>query len=487
MQNSELTLPVMDTAKFFDENIKESIGCTEPAAVALAVAAAFNALKGRLPDDYPGQSLDLSPQEVSQEIEQITVRTDRDVFKNALQVGIPHECGGRGISKAAALGVFCNPGKGLELFSDLDGEKSLEAAGLLKAGKVEITPVYDWSGLRIEAEVKTRTGTGVAHVLNEHSNITHIVVNGQTKFENHGAEQSLEVLSKLHRLDDFIEIIENGLGPQAVKTIENAIIIDHKASLIAERRFIDLHQHSFGLSIRSFVRGGYLCEDSMVLAKEKVSLLVEARMTGFDIKVATCAGSGNMGVVATLPVVAMALYEFAKQHPDCDVNWESVIAVIREKAPEDWAKLVRAVGLVHLIANYTSLCSGKLSASCGCGTKAGVGVAAGIAYYLIPSDDRNRVSILGEAINVMARGIIGMICDGGKEGCALKTATATGVAIESALFACRGLSLSRSDGIADMDAVVTLKNIGMLSNATVDIDRKILELAREGIARRFAG
>jgi L-cysteine desulfidase len=473
---------LIDTARFFQENIKESIGCTEPAAVALAVAAAFNALKGRLPDDYPGQRLDLPPEEVSREIREITVITDRDVFKNALQVGIPHEFGGRGINKAAALGVFCDPGKGLELFSDLDEGKALEANELLKAGRVDVTPNYDWSGLRIEAEVATKTGTGVAHVLNEHSNIAHIGVNGQSKFENPKAEQSLDELNNLHKLSDFIEIIENELDPQAVRIIENAIITNHKASLIAERRFLDLHRHSLGLAIRSFVRGGYVCEDCVVLAKEKVSLAVEARMTGFDIRVATCAGSGNMGIVATIPLIAMVLCEFSKRYPNYDVNWESVVEVIREKAPEDWAKLVKAVGLVHLIANYTSVYSGKLSASCGCGTKAGVGVAAGIAYYLTSDKDNDRVDVLGEAINGMARSIFGMICDGGKEGCALKTAAATGVAMESALLACRRLILSYSDGIANMDAMITLKSIGMISNAMADVDRKIIELARDGIA-----
>lgn len=471
---------LIDTAKFFDENIKESIGCTEPAAVALAVAAAFNAVKGRLPDDYLKKKLNLPPQTISSDIERITVRTDRDVFKNALQVGIPHRYGGKGINNAAALGVFCDPGKKLELFSDLDEDKALEASGLLKAGRVYVTPHYEWSGLRIEAEVTTKTGTGVAHILNEHSNIAYIGVNGQPKFENLETEQSLDELRNLHGLGDFIELVENSLHPQAVRIIENAIITNHRASVIAEQRFLDIHRHSLGLAIRSFVREGYVCEDCVILAKEKVSLAVEARMTGFEIKVATCAGSGNMGIVATLPLIAMALCEFTKRHPNYDVTWQSIIEVIREKAPEDWAKLVRAVGLVHLIANYTSLYSGRLSASCGCGTKAGVGTAAGITYYLTSADDCDRVDLIGDAINGMARSIFGMICDGGKAGCALKTAAATGVAMESALLACRRLSLSHSDGIANMDAMVTLKNIGMISNAMADVDRKIIELAREG-------
>jgi L-cysteine desulfidase len=224
-----------------------------------------------------------------------------------------------------------------------------------------------------------------------------------------------------------------------------------------------------------------VCEDSVIFAKEKVSLAVEARMTGFDIRVATCAGSGNMGIMSTLPLLAMALGEFTKQHPDYGINWASVIEILREQTPEDWAKLVRAVGLVHLIANYVSLYSGKLSASCSCGTKAGVGIAAGIAYYLTSAKNSDRTTIIGEAINSFSKSIFGMICDGGKEGCALKTAAATGVAIESVLLAGQKLSLSHSEGIANMDAMITLKNIGMIANTMADVDRKIIELAREGI------
>jgi len=476
---------LIDTAKFFGENIKESIGCTEPVAVSLAVAAAFNAVKGRLPDDYLMGKLDLPPRVISNEIKKITVRTDRNVFKNALQVGIPHEYGGRGINEAAALGVFCDPGKKLKLFSDLDEEKALEATSLLKAGKVDVTPHYDWSDLRIEAEVTTKTGTGVAHILNEHSNIAHIEVNGQPKFENFKAEQSLDELNNLRKLGDFIEIVEEGLDLQdvsgsAAAIIEKAIITNHEASIIAEERFLKLHRHSLALAFRSFIREGYVCEDCIVLAKEKVSLAVEARMTGFDITVATCAGSGNMGIVATLPLIAMALCDFSKKHANYDVNWESSIEVIREKAPKDWVKLVRAVGLVHLIANYVSLYSGRLSASCGCSTKAGVGIAAGVAYYLTPSNDGDRVDIVVGAINSFSRSIFGMICDGGKEGCALKTAAATGVAMESALLACRRLSLSNSDGIANVDAILTLQNIGVISDAMEGIDKKIIELIIKG-------
>jgi len=75
---------LIDVVKFFDENIKDSMGCTDPAAIALAVSAAFNAIKGRLPMDYATKKLELLPGKIREEIENIKVKTDRGIFKNAL-------------------------------------------------------------------------------------------------------------------------------------------------------------------------------------------------------------------------------------------------------------------------------------------------------------------------------------------------------------------------------------------------------------------
>ena len=149
-----------------------------------------------------------------------------------------------------------------------------------------------------------------------------------------------------------------------------------------------------------------------------------------------------------------------------------------EKLEEDVVrKFLGGAGLAHLIANYVSIYSGKLSALCGCGIKAGVGATAGIAYYLTPVDDKARV--IGQAINNMAGGIVGMICDGAKAGCALKVAAATGAAMESALLASAGLGLSYSDGIVNEDAMITLRHIGGISKAMEGTDRKIIEFLQD--------
>ena len=475
---------MIDVGKLFHESIKDSIGCTEPAAIALAVSTAFNAINERLPVDYLNKKLDLPPKKIGEEIENITVKTDKQVFKNALHAGISYKYGLKGINSAAALGVFCDPGKNLGLFDGLSEEKASETANLLNEGKVDVTPDYEWDELRIEARVRTKDRTGVAYIVKDHSNITYIEVDGKPKLEKPETQDEADRLRSLQRLSDFVKIIEEDLprqvnGKRAERRIEDAIKTNHKASLIAERNFLELGRKSLSLPIKNFVSEGYAGTDYINLAKEKVSLATEGRMVGFDIRVMTCAGSGNMGLVATLPLIAIALSEFRKKCPASDVKWDSIIEAMEERTPEDWEKLIRATALVHLIANYVTIYSGRLSALCGGGIKAGIGVAAGIAYYLTAPNDKNKVGIIGQAINNMAGGVVGMICDGAKRGCALKLRAATGAAIESALLACQGLGLSYGDGIVNEDAMVTLQHIGGISKAMESVDRKIIEFLQD--------
>ncbi|MDP3879798.1 MAG: L-serine ammonia-lyase, iron-sulfur-dependent, subunit alpha [Dehalococcoidales bacterium] len=475
---------MIDISKLFDESIRESVGCTEPAAIGLATAVAFNAIHGRLPADYRVKRLNLSPGKIGQSIENITVRASRGIFKNALQVGIPYRQGLKGPFNAAALGLFCDPARELELFTDLEEEKAQEAASLLKAEKVAVVPIHEWDNVRIEAEVTAGGKKGIARISGDHSNISYIEVEGKPVFEKPETPGELDKLAGIERVSDFIEIIESGLTPRAKgkkarKRLEKALKTNFKALLSTEELFIKLKRRTFGLAMKDFAAQGDLAGDYVNITREKVSLAVEARMAGFNIKVMTCAGSGNQGLVATLPLIIIAWSEYNRKHPQDRIDWQSTIDLLPERSPGDWEKLVKATGLVYLIANYMSLRTGKLSASCGCDTTTGIGVTAGIAYYLTPESAENRTGIIGQAINHMGGSIIGMICDGGKEGCALKAAVATGVAVESALLACREPDLAYIDGIVNKDAMITLQRISSISRAMAGADRKIIEFLQD--------
>lgn len=88
--------------------VKPAIGCTEPVAIALAVAKAREA----------------SGIAESSEIENIEVRLSNNVYKNTMGVGIP---GTRlaGIDVAIALGaVACQSADGLTVFSKVTEKAS---------------------------------------------------------------------------------------------------------------------------------------------------------------------------------------------------------------------------------------------------------------------------------------------------------------------------------------------------------------------------
>ena len=63
-------------------------------------------------------------------------------------------------------------------------------------------------------------------------------------------------------------------------------------------------------------------------------------------------------------------------------------------------------------------------------------------------------------IKNMIGNVTGMICDGAKEGCALKVSSGVGSAIQSALLALENIVISSNDGIIEDDVEKTIQNLG---------------------------
>ncbi len=108
-----------------------------------------------------------------------------------------------------------------------------------------------------------------------------------------------------------------------------------------------------------------------------------------------------------------------------------------EAVNADRKKMLQVIAFAHMLNEYINGYIGKLSAVCTCAVASATAASAAITWLLGGDDEQ-----IGYVIRNMTGNITGMICDGGKVGCALKLSTASGAAFMSALLAINGVGLN---------------------------------------------
>jgi L-cysteine desulfidase len=177
-------------------------------------------------------------------------------------------------------------------------------------------------------------------------------------------------------------------------------------------------------------------EDSIFSSCEVMtSAAADARMGGLNLPVMSSGGSGNQGIVAIL------VPYFVGKHYDLE---EGVI--------------VRSIALSHLINSYIKCFTGDLSPLCGCAIAAGVGAAVAIVYQR-SGKDMSKITL---AANNLISDLGGMLCDGAKEGCALKVASSTNSAIRSAHMALNNHGISHVEGYVGTSPEDTIRNLSQI-------------------------
>ena len=336
--------------------VKPALGCTEPIAVALAVAKAVEIIQ----DNCCSRCLEGWRLHADLHID---VAVSGNILKNGMGVGIPGT-GMVGLPIAAALGAVCgDSSRNLEVLACVN-EATVERAKELVRGKAVRIRVADTDRLLY---VKATVSVG------DH------------------ARASAEVDPHAYAIieDDHDRIVETSFADKILMSSESgAAVSDRKADInedLTVREIFDfactapfediafiLDDRTLNLALaREGLRGDYgmqvgktirenqqevFGDDFLSYAMGMTAAASDARMAGSTLPAMSNSGSGNQGITVSMPVIAFAL-----------------------KYGVDDERLARALILSNLVAIHIKHFLGRLSALCGC-VVASTGSACGIVY-----------------------------------------------------------------------------------------------------------
>lgn len=421
------TLNQTDYLEILKGAIAPAIGCTEPIAIAYAVAKAKTCLSGP--------------------VEHIDIHLSPNMMKNALGVGIPGT-GMVGIDLAAALGAFGgNADAALEVLRDVTAE-DIAAAKAFAPRHVRVALRDTPSKLYIKAVVKSGGEEASVVIRDRHTNIVRISRNGVSLYDSGEGEDAPDGVASSQEHLSVAGIFEfaTTVPPDDLSFLEQVI----KTNRTIANEGIS---GDYGLQVgKSFLpdaapTGSY--EDAANYAVGLSAAAADARMSGSRLPVMTVCGSGNQGITATVPVFALCEY----------------LNIPKEQT-------LRALALSCLITIHVKRYIGSLSPICGCGLGSAIGSCAA-ATWLLGGTLRQVQYAIG---NVIAD-VSGIICDGAKSGCALKIATVTTSAFRCAKLAMAGRYAGNLDGIVSEDVETSIRNIGRLGReGMVNADKVILDI-----------
>jgi L-cysteine desulfidase len=404
-----------------------ALGCTEPASIAYAAALAAARARG--------------------EIRAIRLVCDPRIYKNCYAVGIPHSGHRVGLRWALAIGsLLPDPELELQCFRQIDGPLLARAEALLARDipRVELDAARE--SLFIDCRVDGTAGRGRAVIEDAHTRVT--------RLERDGAPESLQVAGAGGDAADI-------RGTLAARSFEE--LIGMARSLDGEdrealRRGIDANlaiaRHGLSLFPERFV--SLDAGAPLTRINRLVCAGVYARMWGENFTVMSLAGSGNKGIVCSVP-----------------------LALWGEELGADRGRIEEALALACLLTSSTTHHLGTLSAVCGCSNAAGMGLAAGLV--LLQGGGAPEISM---AVHNMVGNVTGMICDGAKIGCALKTMTAADAAFRAASLALSGIGIPYTDGIVGRDGRESLLHLGRIATRGMDAtDREILSIMQDKLGR----
>lgn len=437
-----------------------ALGVTEPGAISFCVAKAKSYARG--------------------ELLHLNVAMNSGMYKNAFTCGIPNSKEVGNVFAAALGYVAGNPDKGLESLANVTPADNVSAQRLIDEGKITVALSGISSRIFMEATLETTESKVLLTIRDTHTNITKIVVNGETVLEAEENDEAIDRpeagITESDKTEEGCGITESnkvaeGTGTTKIHSIHRyalAELVDYVNTVpLEEIEFVkeaykvnlELFEEALKNPRTTFARqllamngGEVISKDEQMTASLLCNATIEARVIGLDKPAMSITGSGAHGIIATMP-----LYGVFKIHG------------LSEEM------LYRATMLSYLICTYIKEYSGRLSAFCGCAIAAGTGMACGLVYL-----KGGTVEQMEYTLNNMASSITGMICDGGNQGCTMKGVAACDAAFRSVSFAIKGVHIDKVHGINGNTPEETMRNIGLIASpGMVGTEKTIVEIFEE--------
>ena len=415
------------------QDVVPALGCTEPVCVALCAAYAAQQFAGS--------------------ISTVTVRTNAGIYKNGMSAGIPH-CTQVGLPWAAAIGTCLkDPAKQLRLLEDLTPEILTEASGLVETGRVSVTLDPEAKGLSVSCTLRG-DGESVTAVIREaHTNLVYLERNGQVLLDAKASVQSGSGSSDIDALKE-LTVAQLRAMVDSASEAELDFLWDGVQMNEALAAYSETGPAGIGLAdaLRRNIGSPLFANDLMNRILLKASSAAESRLDGCPLPTMSSSGAGTKGLVVILPVSETA----------------KALGASREKT-------LRALAFAHLLNRYINAWIGKLSPMCSCVMASSTAASAAMAYLMGGTDEQ-----IGYAIRNMSGTVTGMICDGGKVGCALKVATGSAAAFLCAMTAVQDAALRVSDGICAETPEQCIRNMARIGiRGMAQTDAEILAIMTE--------
>ncbi len=281
--------------KILEEELIIAVGCTEPIAVAYATALA----KYQIPNES---------------VRSIRVQASQGIIKNAMFVNIPN-IEGYGLKLAAAVGALCGDSScHLEVLHNVTPQ-CVSDAKELAAEAVTVELAENVPDVYVNVTLKTANHIACVVISDRHDLVTEIMLDDKVLFSDTANERDYPDLMYATNLGDLGDLYEFVMNVPLDKLNLIELSIEHNYKIALEGLQSDyglmvgriMHKTTQTTQTKNTLNPNTSSLSQMINHVVSITAAgTDARMAGISLPVMSNSGSGNQGICATVPVVAVA-------------------------------------------------------------------------------------------------------------------------------------------------------------------------------------